>query len=34
MGTQRYFFDPKKIEKFDVLSGNFPNLDPNHKWLT
>jgi len=24
----------KKIEKFDVFRGNFPNSNPNHKWLT
>jgi len=23
-----------KIEKFDVFRGNFPNSNPNHKWLT
>jgi len=30
------FFDPKgkKIEKFDVFRGNFPNSNPNQKWLT
>jgi len=22
------------MEKFDVFRGNFPNSDPNHKWLT
>jgi len=33
---QRYFFWPegKKMEKFDVFRGNFPNSNPNHKWLT
>jgi len=32
--TQRDFFWPegKKIGKFDVFRGNFPN--PNHEWLT
>jgi len=23
-----------KIEKFDIFKGNFPNPNPNHKWLT
>jgi len=29
------FFGPegKKIEKFDVFRGNFPNPNPNHRWL-
>jgi len=32
---EEIFFDPKgKIEKFDVFRGNFPNSNPNHKWLT
>jgi len=33
----RYFLtrsEGKKIEKFDILRGNFPNSNPNHKWLT
>jgi len=35
--TRRDFFltpKRKKIEKFDVFRGNFPNSNPNHKWLT
>jgi len=30
------FFWPegKKIENFDIFRGNFPNSNPNHKWLT
>jgi len=34
--TQRDFFWPEgqKIEKFDIFRGNFPNSNPNHKWLT
>jgi len=24
----------KKIKKFDVFRGSFPNLNPNHRWLT
>jgi len=24
----------EKIVKFDVFRGNFPNSNPNHKWLT
>jgi len=24
----------KKNEKSDFIRGNFPNSDPNHKWLT
>jgi len=33
---RRDFFWPKgkKTEKFDVFRGNFPNSNPNHKWLT
>jgi len=26
--------EEKKIGKFDILGGNFPNSNPNHKWLT
>jgi len=26
--------EEKKIEKFDIFRGNFPNSNPNHKWLT
>jgi len=26
--------EEKKIEKFDIFLGNFPNSKPNHKWLT
>jgi len=30
-----FCFDLKgKIEKFDIFRGNFPNPNPNHKWLT
>jgi len=34
--TQRDFFWPEgqKIEKIDIFWGNFPNSNPNHKWLT
>jgi len=34
--TRRDFFCPKgkKIEKFDVFRGNFPNSNPNHNLLT
>jgi len=28
------FFPKGKIEKFDIFRGNFPNSNPNHKWLT
>jgi len=33
---EEIFFWPKgnKIEKFDVFGGNYPNSNPNHKWLT
>jgi len=24
----------EKIEKFGIFRGNFPNLDPNQRWLT
>jgi len=24
----------EKIEKFDVFRGNFPNPNPNYRWLT
>jgi len=24
----------EKIEKFDIFRGNFPNSNPNHRWLT
>jgi len=24
----------KKLEKFDIFRGNFPNSNPNHKWMT
>jgi len=31
--TRCDFFDPSgKIEKFDIIRGNFPNSNPNHKW--
>jgi len=29
-----FFTLREKIEKFDILGGNFPNSNPNHKWLT
>jgi len=34
--TRSNFFwsEGKKIEKFDVFRGNFPNSYLNHKWLT
>jgi len=34
--TRRDFFwlEGKKIEKFDIFKGNFPNSNPNHIWLT
>jgi len=35
--TQRYFFDQnqrEKNEKFGIFRGNFPNPDPNQRWLT
>jgi len=34
--TRSKFFWPegKKMEKFDIFRGNFPNSNPNHKWLT
>jgi len=33
---EEIFFWPevKKIDKFDIFRGNFPNPNPNHKWLT
>jgi len=30
----RLWAEGQKIEKFDVFRGNFPNSNPNHKWLT
>jgi len=34
--TRRYIFWPegKKVEIFWIFRGNFPNPDPNQKWLT
>jgi len=30
-----YFFIKRgKIEKFDIFRGNFPNPNPNQRWLT
>jgi len=33
---EEIFFSPKGnfFEKFDIFRGNFPNSNPNHKWLT
>jgi len=31
---KRFFLTRReKIEKFDIFRGNFPNSNPNHKWL-
>jgi len=32
--VKNFWPEGKKIEKFDVFRGNFPNSNPNHKWLT
>jgi len=29
-----FFIWREKIEKFDIFRGNFPNPNPNYKWLT
>jgi len=31
---EEIFFKGQTIEKFDIFRGNFPNSNPNHKWLT
>jgi len=31
---ESFLTQSKKIEKFDIFTGNFPNSNPNHKWLT